>query len=295
MINKIKFRNNISTSVLMVSIFVLSVFMTSCEFELPEANSIPDATPPAAAFGESIDGDYLSFAFANFSISATDYVWNFGDGTTSTEYEPKHTYAEAATDEEGTTYTVSLTASDKLGATSTFSKEIVVLKPAKPIAIVPTILNPSFDIPGDDGKYLQPWVPASSAIGKLPQLSSSSSFVGGKAGKFPGVDDLRVGYQTGIAVSKNTSYKISYMYSIETGDPSELTVSILAGTISDASEVAGATIASHAGTVQVGKTPFEKVDIIFNSGDNDLISIHITSTKGNETAYIEEFTAEVNE
>ncbi|MFN3554716.1 MAG: PKD domain-containing protein [Bacteroidales bacterium] len=43
-------------------------------------------------------------AFANFSIDADSFLWDFGDGTTSTEPEPQHIYSEAGS------YTVSLTA-----------------------------------------------------------------------------------------------------------------------------------------------------------------------------------------
>jgi len=292
MIHNLKYKKHISTSVLMVSVFVMSIFWSSCEFELPDADSIPDATPPSAAFGETVGDDYLIYNFANFSVSATDYMWNFGDGTTSTDLDPTHVYAEAATDEDGTPYTVTLTASDKLGVTSSVSKEIMVLKPEIPEAMQLVILNPSFDEPGDDGKYLLPWVPESS-IGKTPQSSSSSSFVGGKAGKFPNAGtDPRIGYQKDIAVTKNTDYTITYWYSIETGDPSSLIVAILGGNISDASEVAAATIKKFEGTTQVGKTPFEQVDLTFNTGDNGIISIHISNT-GPKTAYVEEFSAVV--
>jgi PKD repeat protein len=47
---------------------------------------------------------YEVIFFSNFSTNATSYFWDFGDGYTSTEFEPEHYY-----DAEGT-YSVTLTA-----------------------------------------------------------------------------------------------------------------------------------------------------------------------------------------
>jgi hypothetical protein len=290
--NKLKYKKHIGTSVLMVSIFMLSIFMTSCEFELPEANSIPDATPPQAAFADAVGADYLTIDFGNLSVSATDFVWDFGDGTTSTEFEPTHTYAPQATDEVGTPYTVTLTASDKLDATSVMSREIVIFKPAKPIIPVPVIGNPGFDDPGDDGKNTSPWV--DSNLGKTIQISSSSSFTGGKSSKYPNANsDPRVAYQE-IPVTKNATYKLSYVYSIETGDASSVTVRIIGGSISDPADVVSSTIKSFEGTEQTGKTPMIPASITFNAGDNDIIGIYI-SNAGTATAYVDTFSIEVIE
>ena len=293
----LKYKKIFSASALMVSVVVLSLFTTSCEFELPEADSIPDANPPYADFGYTENGeDYLLYNFSNLSTSATDYEWSFGDGTTSTDFEPIHSYPEVeATDttEAGTPYTVTLKVSDKLNQESIYTTQIAVIKPAVEPAIVPVIINPSFDEPGDDGKYTSPWV--DSNLGKTMQISTSSSFVGGKSSKFPNANtDPRIGYQSGIAVTKNTEYKISFVYSIEEGDPSTMIVAILGGTVSDPSEVAGATIASATGTEQGGKSSFLPLSIFFNSGDNETISIHMSNT-GTATSYVEEFVAELNQ
>jgi Zn-dependent metalloprotease len=43
-------------------------------------------------------------SFTNFSVNATSYLWNFGDGITSTEANPTHIYSVAGT------YTITLTA-----------------------------------------------------------------------------------------------------------------------------------------------------------------------------------------
>lgn len=57
----------------------------------------------------------LLVTFANQSVNATSYVWNFGDGNTSTDQQPSHTYANAGS------YTVSLTAIG-LGGTNTLTR-----------------------------------------------------------------------------------------------------------------------------------------------------------------------------
>lgn len=288
MIN-INLKKQITTSVMMVSVFMISIFLTSCdlEYDLPEAGSKADLTPPAANFSAAVTDDYLTYNFANLSNSATDYLWDFGDGNSSSSVDGKNTYPS-----EGS-YTVTLIATDKLGVSSTFSATIEVVKPPKPLAIVPVILNPSFDEPGDDGKYTSPWVDGN--MGKTIQISSSSSFIGGKSSKFPDAgSDPRIAYQSGIAVTPNTDYVITYYYSIETGDPSTITVAILGGTVTSPDDVAGATIKAFEGTTQVGKTPFEKVDLAFNSGNNSTISIHISNT-GPKTSYAEEFSAAIAE
>src|SRR5690606_25113051 len=38
-----------------------------------------------------------SITFDNNSINGLTYLWDFGDGTTSTEFEPTHTYLTAGT------------------------------------------------------------------------------------------------------------------------------------------------------------------------------------------------------
>ncbi|MCG2462406.1 PKD domain-containing protein [Flavobacteriaceae bacterium F89] len=292
--NILKMSNSFQIRVWMGSISMALTLLVSCdpsisgfEYDLPAANSRADLTPPQASFSASVTDDYLTYTFANTSTSATDYVWDFGDGNSSTDFDASNTFPG-----EGK-YTVTLTASDKHNVTSTFSQDIDIVKLEVPQAIVPDILNPSFDEPGDNGKYTTPWV--DNNLGKTMQISTSSSFVGGKSAKFPNADtDPRVGYQSGIAVTPNTDYIISYNYSIETGDPSSITVAILGGTVIDMSEVAGATIKSFTGTTQAGKTPFETVTISFNSGANSSISILITNT-GTATGYVEEFTAAVKE
>lgn len=126
-----------------VFILVFTLITFSCDFieELPEANSIEDETPPTAGFtfinGQLIE-DFTQVSFANQSSDATTYNWDFGDGDTSTEIDPQHTYAG-----EGS-YTVTLVASDALGQTSTFVDTVELIEPEAPAVPDPLIVNGEF-------------------------------------------------------------------------------------------------------------------------------------------------------
>ncbi len=52
----------------------------------------------------------------NLSVNGVSYLWNFGDGTTSTQFEPSHSYAV-----NGINYIISLTVTDTLGCSDFYS------------------------------------------------------------------------------------------------------------------------------------------------------------------------------
>lgn len=263
------------SSVWKLIVLVLAVSFTACDFsyELPEANSKPDETPPSAFFthsqGQGTEDEWKDYTFSNLSNSATDYVWDFGDGNTSTEKDGKNTYPG-----EGS-YTVTLTASDKLGVSSTYSETIEVVKPEEPEAIVPVILENSFEdnsLPDGTGDGRDSW---RNDFGGVIQITSSPVYDGKQAAKFPSAGD-RVGYQDGIAVSPNTDYILTYYYTMKSGT-GNLTVKVLGGTISNLSEAAGATLGEYVGTDTSDSSTYVKVSIPFNTGTNGSIAILITN------------------
>ncbi len=88
-----------------VILFIASFIVSSCE----------DPVIPTAGF--TVDPSeitvYDEVTFTNTSTDATSYSWDFGDGNTSEEMSPVHTYTEAGT------YTVELTAVNDDGQNET--------------------------------------------------------------------------------------------------------------------------------------------------------------------------------
>lgn len=91
-------------------------------------------TAPAPEFeSEANSTNFLEYTFANASIGAASFEWDFGDGNTSTEKSPTHTYASTGvynvvlttTNAAGSTVTnESITVSDPAGVPATFAAEI---------------------------------------------------------------------------------------------------------------------------------------------------------------------------
>lgn len=74
--------------------------------------------PSISSIEAVIDG--YAVTFSAVVSDASDYTWDFGDGTTSTEVSPTHTYTASGT------YTVKLTVEGK-GGEATSSKEVKIL------------------------------------------------------------------------------------------------------------------------------------------------------------------------
>jgi len=86
--------------------------------------------PPEASFNVQPEIPYAhgKTCFEDASIDDTEIVswqWAFGDGATSTDRQPTHTY-----DETGS-YTITLTVTDDEGETSTSEQEIVIAPPGE--------------------------------------------------------------------------------------------------------------------------------------------------------------------
>lgn len=84
----------------------VALLATSCTKEMPKA-----------VFTYEVEE--LTVTFTNLSTNADSYTWEFGDGQTSTEKNPIHTYAENGT------YNVVLTATNKDGEAK-FSDAIIM-------------------------------------------------------------------------------------------------------------------------------------------------------------------------
>lgn len=103
-------------------------------------------SPPMANFKSNLTNTCAgTIQFSDLSTGgATSWLWNFGDGNTSTQRNPLHTY------QTNGTYTVSLTATNNFGPnTKTITSMIVVNKPAAPNATDQLFCgtNNSFSIP----------------------------------------------------------------------------------------------------------------------------------------------------
>ncbi|MFW0714622.1 PKD domain-containing protein [Pedobacter sp. N23S346] len=88
--------------------------------EQPEVSFIADKT-------SGCDGFMVKFK--NNSKNAIGYMWDFGDGTTSTAFEPTHTFNGA-----GRNFIVSLTATNTLGCTNTVTSSSPISVVAPPVA-----------------------------------------------------------------------------------------------------------------------------------------------------------------
>jgi len=103
------------------------------------ANPVANANGPySAALGEAIGFSSLGSGDSDGTITA--YLWNFGDGNTSSSADPSHTYTA------GGIYTVSLTVTDNDGATNTDQTTATITG-----STVPVVLSESYFETGWDG------------------------------------------------------------------------------------------------------------------------------------------------
>lgn len=85
------------------------------------SDSEPTPGEPQAAFSYSVDGMTVSFSDeSDADYEIVSYAWDFGDGSTSSEANPVHTYAA-----EGT-YSVTLTVTDAEGQQSSTSQMVAI-------------------------------------------------------------------------------------------------------------------------------------------------------------------------
>lgn len=215
------------TTIAMLLVFTL-VFIVSCDFidELPEANSIEDETPPTAFFTFTSGVEVETFTevlFANQSDNATTFMWDLGNGEISTEVDPAVVYPG-----EGS-FTVTLTVTDALNQTSTYSEIIELIEPDAPAVPDPVLLNPEFvRSPKSSGSdcTCSGWINRS-----VGEQGESSSGNGSDVLKFDNAEPDHV-YQE-FEVTPNADYRIEIPILFESdrpGDlPTQFEIRVLAG------------------------------------------------------------------
>jgi PKD repeat protein len=98
---------------------VLAILLGSCDddsFKIP--SDVKEGTKPVASF--TYDTDFLVVKFSSTSTDVESYYWDFGDGTSSTEASPLHTFSSAGT------YNVTLKVNSPAGYSSQAEKSLSV-------------------------------------------------------------------------------------------------------------------------------------------------------------------------
>ncbi|NRR92107.1 PKD domain-containing protein [Winogradskyella undariae] len=294
----------ISHKLMAVSLLVTCASLVACDpsidslaFDLPDANSQEDLTPPTAVFSASVNEDnYLTYTFANESTNATSYFWDYGDGNTFTDddgADGTNTYPA-----EGT-YTITLTATDNLGVLSTYSEQIEVIEPEIPTTLVPEILEAGFDN-GDSGDApveidsRDPW--RNSDLGGVLQITSSNNYHEGSYGaKLPKEGD-RVGYQLIGEFTPNKFYKLSFKYAFRDQiDTENGSISVaMVQPMESIDELEANTVGIITYTEDVaGVGTMVSGELTFNSGGNTSLAIFFFNDA--DEAYIDSFEIEALE
>lgn len=105
------------------------------DFSLEVTVSTTPNTPPVADFDFVCNAEECTFTDASTDGDGTvaSYAWDFGDGNTSTEADPVHTYAGIT---ELTDFQVELTVTDDDGAPNAITKTVAVAPPAQTVCDV---------------------------------------------------------------------------------------------------------------------------------------------------------------
>jgi gliding motility-associated-like protein len=117
-------------------------FVTVYEVTSTGCNSLPDSCAPTvspapvANFNDTASGAYNNdWFFVDASTGATSWLWDFGDGNTSTSQNANHHYTSSGT------YTVTLTTVNAAGCVDTITSIITVLEGV----LIPNVFTPNGD------------------------------------------------------------------------------------------------------------------------------------------------------
>ena len=114
--------NNLFLKSICTLLTVSMLFVIGCKNEDDSPPPTTDAV--VASFQATVSStNWQEVSFSNFSLNAVSYSWDFGDGNSSTEESPTHTYVA-----EGD-YTITLTATGSDGTTDDKSETITITDP----------------------------------------------------------------------------------------------------------------------------------------------------------------------
>jgi len=279
-----------NTLVLLAASFLFAGVVSCEKTELPDTDSIPDLTPPSAGFNAIESNNYLIYDFSNTSKSATDYTWNFGDGSpASTEKNPEHEFATVGT------YRITLVASDKKLVSDTYSADLVIVEPPAP-AITPEIQYGGFNESSSTLLYA-PWKPYFSSV-----TASSNPFNGSADGEYVNYNGSESSSKTrgakydrsgsanedgtskgsgsrfakqAITISPERDYWLEYSYANQA--EGKMVVSILDGHFPNGDDAYasanGTPLAKLVGEEVLGKGNFTKIKTRFVAPSTGLVTI----------------------
>jgi len=221
-----------------------------------------------------LTGSWQTIFLTNTSVGGISYEWDFGDGETSTEENPEHTYIA----DEDTTYTIVLkiTNADGEEQISTFDFDLIKPKPY----LVPDFLENGFEL-GDEN--LEPegdsrvfWTPDFSRVDGLTETIqiTANSFEGLYAAKLPDTrENYRFGYQE-LTLTENINYRVTYKYSIKNVFDENGVLNIAMVTpMTDWSELNTSIVASNTHEEFNEETGYVTGVLDFNSGTNTVLAL----------------------
>jgi len=152
-INNTSFGTNPTANYSFTSAGCYDITLTANNQGCIQSTTIPDMicveTAPSVFFSASptiIENSNQQVNFTNNTIGGVNYLWDFGDGSTSTEMSINHLYSNI-----NGNYTVTLTSSTEMGCTSTYTVTLTYID--KPVFYIPNSFTP------DEDQFNQTWGP----------------------------------------------------------------------------------------------------------------------------------------